>query len=234
MRKIINVKIGKCTIDDVLQRTIAILGIKGTGKTTLLYSFLLKFWNIFYWRIPFLALDFAGSLFRMIEENYSKTLLLEIEEGKPETIGFVIKNLKMGIPQVLWIQLPVFERIDFVNKLSMSLLHNRSENFILAIDEIHLVLPQNRREGFSHQLARYVSVCRNYNVGVIATSQRPSFVSKSFLSLCDVLVLMKMVSKQDLSYIEDTLEKIMDSDDVKNVLRGLVRLEKGEMFIIKY
>lgn len=205
------------------QRTISIIGGKGTGKTTTLKLFMENY------RIPeiqnnnfngMLILDPLG-IYKSKKLNGMRFLIKTIPPKQEIKEGAIKINtlLKKKINIVLsFVKCLPEEMTTFTDSFFPYLnLHNS----FIAIDEIHEFCPQDK-ETYSKELERYIRHCRNDNVGIIMTSQRPAAVHKNILALTDYLILYRLTWSHDLKAISEILSKhFKDKKELDLFLKNL-------------
>lgn len=80
-------------------------------------------------------------------------------------------------------------------------------NCMVVIEEIHHYLA---REHMPEWLKKLVLVGRHQGVGILATSQRPAEVSKTFVSQCHHVFAGVCFEKNDLAYFRDTIGDVAE------------------------
>ncbi len=206
-------------IDNVTQRTISIIGGKGTGKTTTLKLILDAS------PVPVIVFDPIGTLkhppamrIKVYPHHIEKaseaaqkitqitTTLRSLPQKNRKRKRVIISFQKM-------LQAEINAFMDrFLPKLTI-------RDALIAFDEAHEFIPQS---GFkSTETERYIRFCRNYNVGVILTSQRPATVAKNVLALTDYLILYRLTWSHDIRAIRELLATMKPEREVNAILRKL-------------
>lgn len=86
-------------------------------------------------------------------------------------------------------------------------------NCALVVEEIHMYM---QREHLPHWLKNLILLGRHRKVAIIATSQRPAEVSKTFIAQCQHVFAGVFFEKNDLKYLTDTIHT---SDQVLNNIK---------------
>ena len=83
------------------------------------------------------------------------------------------------------------------------------EPVLLVIDEAHNVCPREPADEVTalatEHVARIAAEGRKFGLYLLVSTQRPHRVDELVVSQCDNLVLMRMTSRSDLSYVAETL-----------------------------
>lgn len=211
-------------VSNATQRTISVIGGKGTGKTTLLMMLLKD-------NSPTLVFDPLS----VIKVDLPDTLKvnLKTKDIDLERVDALMKvtntALKKGGNVVLsFNDMIQEEEIDLAN-LTLPMLQHR-DGYIF-FDEIHEFAPLHCQ---SLEVERYIRHCRNKNVGVVITSQRPASVHKNVLALTDYLILFRVTWAHDLKAVKDLLQDVLDKEEVHRIISKLPRLGFMEGFVIDY
>jgi len=216
-----DLKFKNMKINNLLERTIAVLGQKGTGKTTFLSNLALK---ISKKHIPLFIIDPVGTIeeytnFKAIQVNFINDLLLEkLDEC------YILKE-----PLILILEYENYKLIDLITNY---IYRNFSKSFVI-IDEISEFLPQFR--GFySIYTEKLIKLGRNKKIGVAFASQRPQTVSKNVLALGDFYILFRMVSDLDVKTIRDILRYHLKVDELRQVIATLHSLKAREFIYLDF
>ena len=211
MRADINIQ-NQVQIENITQRTVSIIGGKGSGKTTTLKLFMGLF-------KPILVFDPIGVF------NYPNAIRVTISKSTiPLGSDVAIKiNFAIGAKQNVIISFQNLLQVEinaFLNDLFPAL---RIKDCIVAFDETHEFVPQ---VGFSSsEVERYIRHCRNYNVGIILTSLRPAAVNKNILALTDYLILYRLTWSHDLKAMRDLLAVRVGDKRAKSLLSSIQSLK---------
>jgi len=206
-------------IDNITQRTISIIGGKGSGKTTTLKLILDTS------PVPVIVFDPIGTLVHPPALRI-KVYPRHVEQASQaaEKITQILKNLRdlpnkdrkkrrviISFQNMLQAEINAF--MDrFLPKLTI-------RDALIAFDEAHEFIPQS---GFrSTETERYIRFCRNYNIGVILTSQRPATVAKNVLALTDYLILYRLTWSHDIRAIRELIATMKPEREVNAILRKL-------------
>jgi DNA helicase HerA-like ATPase len=141
----------------------------------------------------------------------------------------VNKSLKKDQNLVLSFNNMIGDEEIILNDLILPLL--AFKNGYVFFDEIHEFAPLH---GGSIETERYIRHCRNHNVGIVMTSQRPAAVKKNVLALTDYLILFRLTWTHDIQAIKDLLKDICSKEELKTILKTLPTLKFMEGYVIDY
>ena len=98
--------------------------------------------------------------------------------------------------------------------------------FFLVIDEAHKYVPERYTSECKEMIISAVKEGRKFGMGLFLLSQRPASLSKEALSQCNTQITHKVLNKNDLSSIIDSVEGVSNEDK-----ENLKRLDVGEVLI---
>ncbi len=100
---------------------------------------------------------------------------------------------------------------------------------VLVFEEAHNYIPYDEsRHSFARtSVERIAKEGRKYGVSAIVVSQRPSELSRTVLSQCNNMIVLKMNNPEDQSYVTKVV-----SDQFANLIKMLPVLSPGEGFIL--
>lgn len=204
----INLSLGQIQISNLTQRTISIIGGKGSGKTTTLKMIANSVKNPCYIFDP-LNVIYIKNFHRLIVGKKHIESGAEagkaINRAKNQKIIFAFKNLLQE------------EQITFADGFFSTW---QPTNSIICIDEIHEFTPQVGGN-YSKEVERAVRHWRNTNNGFVLTSQRPASVNKNVLALTDFLILYRLTWTHDIKAIEEILSNVLSEQELTDVMRTL-------------
>lgn len=150
-----------------------IIGMRGTGKTTLAKRFLK------YRSLPVIVVDplsqFDGKRF------FSAKELLD---------HITTRGLTISKPLIA----TIYEPVDFAIICKMAILH---KNIMLVVDEVDLFdSPISQDPSFK----KIVHLGRHYNIDLVTTSRRPANISRDLTSQTGKFFVFKVTEKRDLDY----------------------------------
>ena len=105
------------------------------------------------------------------------------------------------------------------------------KNGYIFIDEVHEFVPLHSG---SLELERFIRHCRNKNIGVIMTSQRPASVKKNVLALTDYLIVYRLTWTHDLEAIKMLIRDQCSKEETKRIMADIQRLDFMEGYVIDY
>lgn len=217
------IQLQQITVSNATQRTISVIGGKGTGKTTLL-KMLLKD------RHSTLVLDPLNVINSKVIDAYRMSLSSATNDEQAKKIAKVAGHMLSQKKNVVisFVDMLREEEQYFID-LMLPLI--RWKDGYIFIDEIHEFVPIH---GGSVEVHRFIRHCRNQNIGAIITTQRPASVHKDVLALTDYLILFRLTWTHDVVAIKDLLSHVVDKEGLKPILAELPRLGFMEGFIIDY
>lgn len=220
-----DLRIGDIKINDATQRTVALLGMKGSGKTTGLRMIIREAEAA---GLPVVAVDPTGSLKHSdfynvkLTGEYDPTILREL----------IWASWAEKAPLVLEIsEMRNTEAVRFAENLFGIL--GKMRNGLAIIDEIPDLTPQ--RGNKSEELIRFNRKCRNHNIGFIFTTQRPAAVDKNVLALADLMLVMRVAWPTDVEVYDEHLKHMGYSKEERGrILTEIAHFGPGEVYILDF
>lgn len=201
------------------ERTIGLLGQKGTGKTYLTRKLIESI------NKDCLSFDTIGALKPKNARSY-RVSLPNIKQQTQILSGIVqktSKNININLSQ-----LTQAEIVAFTNAfLRITPLDDK----FVFIDEIHDYTPESGKR--SHELERLVRHGRNVGITFVFNSHRPASVSKSVLSLTDVLVCFRLVWSRDIDVIKNILNNL-GVTDIDGEIHRISNQQVGEYRLYEF
>ena len=211
-------------VENATQRTISCIGGKGSGKTTLLMMLLKK-------ASPVLVFDPLGVI--KGDSIDAIRIVLKTKDIEPDRIIQLMKvvnaSLKKGKNIILSFDSMVQEEEIALADMVLPLL-NLKDGYVF-FDEVHEYVPLHSQ---SLETERYIRHCRNKNVGVFITTQRPAMVSKNVLALTDYLILFRVTWTHDLKAVKDLISDIIPKEEVLEIMSELPRKGFMEGYVFDY
>lgn len=211
-------------VSNATQRTITVIGGKGTGKTTLLMMMLKELSPVLVYD-PLNVVD--------AKTCGATKIKLKVRDIDPERVQALMKVtnelLRKGQNVVLSFDSMVQEEEIALANMTLPLLNLK--NGYIFFDEIHEFVPLHSQ---SLEVERYIRHCRNKDVGVFMTSQRPASVHKNVLALTDYLILFRVTWAHDLKAVRDLLQDVLDKEEVHRVTGSLPHQDFMEGYVIDY
>lgn len=106
-------------------------------------------------------------------------------------------------------------------------------DMMIIVDEVHFIAPQMGGTR-SHNFLRFAKTCRNYNTGLIVTSQRPQSVSKEVLALCDIYIIGRVIYPLDRKICMDLIEPFYTRDELKVKEKEMQEKKYMEFLVVDY
>lgn len=215
---------GQITIENATQRTVAILGGKGAGKTTLI-KMLMRVCN------PVLCFDPLNVIGDDDLEGFKvKLYTKDIDEERVKKLMKVVNEILRKEKNVVlsFVNMVQEEEIELANMIIplITLKHG-----FVFVDEVHEFVPIHSQ---SLEMERFCRHCRNRDIGFLMTSQRAAAVNKNTLALTDYLVVLRSTWTHDLKAISDLLKAILPKDEVNKIVSDLPSLGFLEGYVINY
>lgn len=211
-------------VSNATQRTMSIIGGKGTGKTTLLMMLMKE-------SSPVLVYDPLSVI--KAESLDAIRIVLHVKDINEERVATLMKvvnmTLKKGKNVVLSFDNMVQEEEIELANMTLPLL-NLKHGYVY-FDEIHEFVPLHSQ---SLEVERFVRHCRNRDIGVVMTSQRPAAVHKNVLALTDYLVLFRLSWTHDIKAIKDLLSEAIPKEELTPIIASLPKMEFMEGYVIDY
>jgi DNA helicase HerA-like ATPase len=209
-------------ITNSTQRTVAVIGGKGAGKTTLLRQLMMQ-------ESPVLTFDPLS----VVDGVDAHKINLKVKDIEPDRITVMMRavnsTLKKDENVILSFNNMVQEEEIAIANLVLPKLVLR--NGYVFFDEIHEYVPLF---GQSKEVERYIRHCRNKNVGIVMTTQRPASVHKNVLALSDYVILFRVTWSHDLQAVRDLLKDAIPKDQVDSIIQSLPHLGFMEGYAIDY
>jgi len=205
------------------QRTVSIIGGKGAGKTTLIKMLLAQETSV-------LCLDPLNVINGDIEAfriPISKTDDEKHIAGTAKIINSIL-NKKGNV--VLYFNEMLREEISEKMDWLFPLLNYR--NGYLFLDEVHEFVPHFSG---SQEIHRFIRHCRNKNIGVVMSTQRPASVDTNVIGLTDYLVLFRITWKNDIEAVKELLKyRIETKEEMNQTLSELQHMGFMEGFTVDF
>lgn len=223
---------------DVLTRTTAIVGQRGTGKTSTAVVLVEE-------------ADAAGGQFAVIDPTGAWYGLRSNASGKgaglkvvvfgghhgdlplQHTAGAFLARLvvEQSVNVVLDLELLTKgQQIQFVAEFAEALYHGNREAVTIVIDEAHRFAPQQLREpgGYGARclgaVTDVVTLGRRKGLGAVLISQRPAKINKDVFEQSEVMIVHRLMGPNDRKAIAGWLEDVGDAIHGEIVMREVPRL----------
>jgi len=215
-------------LEDVVGKFVAILGIRGSGKTNtaaVLLEELLKF------NFPLTIVDIDGEYWGLKEKyeilvvGKSENVDVEIDVEHAEQIAEV--SLSKNVPVILDVSGFLYEDtykllLNYFKRI-WDLAGKYRKPYEIVLEEAHEFIPQGIRTDLKEVLVKIALRGRKRGLGAIVVSQRSAKVEKDALTQAEILFLHKVVHPSDLKVYKEILP--LPPKDVGNLVSSL---EVGE------
>ncbi|MDD5501516.1 MAG: type IV secretory system conjugative DNA transfer family protein [Candidatus Omnitrophica bacterium] len=223
-----NLRLGKVTVKNVTQRTIALIGQKGSGKTTAIRLMAREFDKM---KLPVLVIDPTGAAVDADFFNMKVPAGLGKEE-KAALYQAIDTAWNEKAPLVMDISdMNRKEAAELSAELFPYLLHK--QDGIVIVDEIPDLTPQFG-EFKSEELIRFNRKCRNRNIGFVFGTQRPASVSKDVLALADVLLIMRLAWPGDMEAVEKILKRKYKREELDGTMQKVSHFGAGDVLVVDF
>lgn len=202
-------------IKDMSQRTLSILGGKGSGKTNTLKMLA---YTLSKTDTPVYIFD---SLNVIRIEGFKKVIITKKFLDRGADLGKLFNQIKDKAVIISFDDMLQSEISSFANGFFGTWKPHKS---IICIDEIHEYTPQ-KSGSYAPEVERAVRHWRNYDIGFILTSQRPASVEKNVLALTDYAIIYRTTWSNDVEAIKELLKNILTPEYLEFALRRLQTFE---------
>jgi DNA helicase HerA-like ATPase len=197
-------------ITNATQRTISIIGGKGTGKTTLIKMFLDQENTV-------LCLDPLNVIKGDIDA-FRIPIKKEDKEEKIKKMATIINSLLQKKKNVV-VYFNEMLKEEMVEKVDILFPLLNFKDGLVFIDEIHEFTPHFSGSAEVHRAVRH---WRNKNIGFVMSTQRPASVDTDVIGVTDFLILFRITWKNDIEAIKELLKyRIEDKEEMNKTLGDL-------------
>jgi len=211
-------------LEEVIGQCIAILGIRGSGKSNtagVIFEELLRH------NYPMSIVDIEGEYFGL-KEKYEVLVVgtgdgveIEIDPGCAGEIAQV--SIEKNVPVVLDLSGFLSEERTELLKAYLTSLWNLAGKlrrpYIIGIEEAHEFIPQGVKTELKEMIARIALRGRKRGLGAIIVSQRSAKVDKDVLSQAGILFLHRVVHEVDMRVYGELLP--WRKSEVKEIITAL-------------
>jgi DNA helicase HerA-like ATPase len=210
-------------VSNATQRTISIIGGKGAGKTTLIKILLDQEKSV-------LCLDPLNVINGDIDAYRIPIRKEDTEEKLKKEVKIINNLLQSKKNVVLYFNEMLREEITEKMDILFPLL-NYKDGF-LFLDEVHEFTPHFSG---SQEIHRFIRHCRNKNIGVVMSTQRPASVDTNVIGLTDYLVLFRITWKNDIEAVKELLKyRIETKEEMDKTLSDLQHFGFMEGFTVDF
>ncbi len=197
-------------VNNATQRTVTIIGGKGAGKTTLIKMLLDQEKSV-------LCLDPLNVINGDIEAYRIPVKKADDEKHLTSTAKIINSLLQKKKNVVLYFNEMLREEITEKMDILFPLL-NFKDGFVF-LDEVHEFCPHFSG---SKEIHRFIRHCRNKNIGIVMSTQRPASVDTNVIGLTDYLVLFRITWKNDIEAVKELLRyRIETKEEMDKTLSEL-------------
>lgn len=210
-----SIGVGTLQIENATQRTISIIGGKGSGKSQtmkmLAYSAPID--------LPCYIFDPLGKIQIEGFQTLRITKKTAINKEAIQKIAEAFRKVKDTKIIFSFNDLLQKEIVLFMNTFFQ---YWKPHNCMIFVDEIQDITPnQHMGMEYAEDFERAVRHWRNENCGFVIATQRPSFCSTKVLALTDFLVLYRITWKQDKKYIEELVSDMLTEQETERLMQKI-------------
>ena len=205
----VNLNLGPLHLENLTQRTLGLLGGKGTGKTTLVKMINYQL-SQDYPKLPLFVID-PLNVINIV--GFTRVTVPKSSKDKGAQLAQVLnktnkqEHLIIALREMLQV-----EQAEFMNAFFGAW---KVHDAIISLDESHDFCPEGGKHGtYCFEIERAIRHWRNHNDGFIFATQRPSKLSKDVLELADALNLNRMTGSNDRDAAERYMKGNMPKDQV--------------------
>jgi len=224
-----DISVGDIEISDITQRTVVLIGGKGSGKSTAIRQLAREANSV---KLPVILFDPTGAL-KVDEFN-----VVSVQQGFTEEELDALRRIIRAIwkrKQILVID------VSDLTREENSLLANdvfgdlfKRHTGVVMIDEIPEFVPQFGAFK-SEELIRFVRKCRNKNIGVVMATQRPASVSKEVLALGDLYMIFRVQHPPDRETVSKLFSLHYESkSEVNGVVNKITTFSPGMCRVVDF
>lgn len=224
--------------DEAVTETFAVLGKRGSGKTTLARVLCEELLTA---QLPVAVLDPTGVWWGLRTSASGKAdgfpvvifggdhADVPLQEHAGQVIADVI--VQQRVPAVLDLSLLTKSATRrFATDFLERLYHRNRDPLHLVVDEADLLAPQRIPPGGERLLGAMDDVVRRGRVrglGVTLITQRPAVLNKDVLGQAEVLVALRMTGVRDVQAIDEWVRLHADEDEARTLKASLPSLPVG-------
>ena len=218
-------KVQNIEVSNVTQKTIAVLGQKGAGKSTLIRMI----GETFDGKVPCIILDPIGG--QAVKSN----VFYQMKVSNPDISSSTQKWLRETWvnKECILIDTSRLTTPEYVEWADYFFSSPWLKDGVVIVDETHFLVPQMRGK-FSLQFQKFAKVCRNENVGLILSSQRPQSVSKEILALTDVYVIGRVVYTSDREIVMSLIAPFISKEEYVIYEKQIQEFKFLEFLVVDY
>ena len=218
-----DLQLQKLNFTNIQQRTIGIIGQKGSGKTITMILLWRecrkkKIASVFFDTLNIIRYKNKVVIRKWPDDETKKKMAdtaIKLIEKTIEKNGSIVISFKNLVPS----------EIQAVCNAIFEDLHLR--NTIVFFDEIHDYAPEFLKGGV--EIERFIRHCRNNNNGVVFNTQRPAAVKKAIFALCDCLLVGRVMWIRDLKIISEMLQNAGDKKEkIEEIIKEIQELKTFE------
>ncbi len=211
-------------LDEVIGQCVAILGIRGSGKSN---SAGVIFEELLAARYPLSIIDTDGEYFGLKEKHEVLVVgdgeNVDVELDAEAASGVAEVSLREGVPVVVDVSGMLSEDrdafvLEYLSTL-WALAGRLRKPYMIGIEECHEFIPQSVRTALKDVVARIALRGRKRGLGTVIISQRSAKVDKDVLTQAGMLFLHRVVHEADMRVYGELLP--WRKPEVKEAVAGL-------------
>lgn len=197
-------------LDEIIGKFIAILGIRGSGKTNTAAVILEE---LLEYNFPLTIVDVDGEYWGLKEEyeilvvGKSENVDVEIDVEHAEQIADI--SLSKNVPVILDVSGFLYEDVyklllNYFKKI-WDLAGKYRKPYEIVLEEAHEFIPQGIKTDLKEVLVKIALRGRKRGLGAIVVSQRSAKVEKDVLTQAEILFLHKVIHPSDIKVYKEIL-----------------------------
>jgi DNA helicase HerA-like ATPase len=222
-------------VDDFLVQSVAVLGIKGSGKSN---TAAVLAEELLVANVPLCIVDVAGEYAGLKEKFEIFSVGCSLQPNtldaklSPERAAAAAKrSYERGVSVILDVsgysrqvrEIFLLEYMTTIWNLAQTLRHP----YVLFLEEAHNYIPQSGQTPLTAVLTDYACEGRKRGLGIISIGQRSARIDKNVLAQADILFLHRVRHPADMSVYYDLIPR-----ERKKVQDMVARCKVGEAIVL--
>ncbi len=243
MSKVIKIGTVQIREEDYAIQANAILGIRGTGKTTLAKSIAEQMLDA---HIPIIVFDPTG-VWRYLKRGAKKgtrgypiVVAGGVEPDLQLTPSTAAEIVRAAIKEEISLVIDLYDRKlsksdwrRIVRDCFRTLMYENEGVRHIFLEEAAEFAPQRVQDGETYsEVEKVVRMGGNASLGITLINQRSQEVNKAVLELCENLILMKQRGSHAITALEKWIDKVAP-DQAKRITEGMPQMAAGVAWVFR-